>query len=50
MSNAGAHEELLRQRWKDLEGKKVHALIAGQSGHPLTTVTNIWPIVAHIWQ
>jgi putative transposase len=36
MSNAGSHEELLRQRWKDLEGKKVHALIAGQSGHPQT--------------
>jgi hypothetical protein len=36
MSNAGAHEELLRQRWKDLEGKKVHALIAGQSGYPQT--------------
>ncbi len=36
MSKAGAHEELLRQRWHDLEGKKVFAIIAGQSGHPQT--------------
>ncbi|GHO98722.1 transposase [Reticulibacter mediterranei] len=36
MSKAGTHEELLRQRWSDLEGKKVFALIAGQSGHPQT--------------
>jgi hypothetical protein len=33
MSKASAHEELLRQRLRDLEGKKVLALIAGQSGH-----------------
>ena len=32
MSKASAHEELLRQRLRDLEGKKVLALIAGQSG------------------
>jgi hypothetical protein len=36
MSKAGTHEELLRQRWRDLEGKKVFAIIAGQSGHPQT--------------
>jgi putative transposase len=36
MSKAGAHEELLRQRWCDLEGKKVLSVIAGQSGHPQT--------------
>ncbi len=36
MSKASAHEELLRQRLRDLEGKKVLALIAGQSGHPQT--------------
>jgi len=29
-------EELLRQRLRDLEGKKVLALIAGTSGHPQT--------------
>jgi hypothetical protein len=33
MSKAGAHEELLRQRLRDLEGKKVLSIIAGQSGH-----------------
>jgi hypothetical protein len=32
MSKASAHEELLRQRLRDLEGKKVLAVIAGQSG------------------
>ena len=36
MSKAGVHEELLQQRWRDLEGKKVHSIIAGQSGHPQT--------------
>jgi len=36
MSKAGVHEELLRQRWRDLEGKKVLSIIAGQSGHPQT--------------
>jgi len=36
MSKAGANEELLQQRWRDLEGKKVFAIIAGQSGYPQT--------------
>jgi len=36
MSKAGTHEELLRQRWRDLDQKKVFAIIAGQSGHPQT--------------
>ncbi len=36
MGKAAAHEELLRQRLRDLEGKKVLAIIAGQSGHPQT--------------
>jgi len=36
MSKTGVHEELLRQRWRDLEGKKVLSIIAGQSGHSQT--------------
>jgi putative transposase len=36
MSKTGVHEELLQQRWRDLEGKKVLSIIAGQSGHPQT--------------
>src|SRR5713226_2511478 len=36
MGKAIAHEELLRQRLRDLEGKKVQAIIASQSGHPQT--------------
>ncbi len=36
MEKAVAHEELLRQRLRDLEGKKVLAIIASQSGHPQT--------------
>src|SRR5947209_15527322 len=33
MSKASAHEELLRQRLHDLEGKKVLAQISGQTAH-----------------
>ncbi len=36
MSKAVSHEALLRQRLRDLEQKKVLALIAGQSGHAQT--------------
>ena len=36
MSKAVSHEALLRQRLRDLEQKKVLALIAGQSGHVQT--------------
>jgi putative transposase len=36
MGKAVAHEELLRQRLRDLEGKKVLSIIASQSGHPQT--------------
>ncbi len=36
MSKAVSHEELLRQRLRDLDHKKVLALIAGQSGHVQT--------------
>ncbi len=36
MSKAGAHEELLRQRLRDLDQKKVLAIIASQPGHPQT--------------
>ena len=36
MSKTGVHEELLQQRWRDLEGKKVLSIIAGQSGYPQT--------------
>jgi len=36
MSKAGAHEELLRQRLRDLDQKKVLSIIASQSGHPQT--------------
>ncbi len=37
MEKVGANEELLRQRWRDLEGKKVFEIIAGQSGYLQTT-------------
>jgi len=36
MSKASAHEELLRQRLRDLDQQKVLAILAGQSGHPQT--------------
>jgi hypothetical protein len=36
MSKAVSHEELLRQRLRDLDQKKVLAIIAGQSGHVQT--------------
>jgi len=36
MSKAVSHEELLRQRLRDLDLKKVLAIIAGQSGHVQT--------------
>jgi hypothetical protein len=36
MSKAGTHEELLRQRLRDLDQNKVLSIIAGQSGHPQT--------------
>jgi hypothetical protein len=36
MSKAASHEELLRQRLRDLDQKKVLAIIAGQSGHVQT--------------
>lgn len=32
-SRAASHEELLRQRLRDLDHKKVLSIIAGQSGH-----------------
>ena len=40
MSKAVSHEALLRQRLRDLEQKKVLALIAGQSGHAQTSGNN----------
>lgn len=40
MSKAVSHEALLRQRLRDLEQKKVLALIAGQSGHAQTAGNN----------
>jgi putative transposase len=36
MSKTSSHEELLRQRLRDLDQKKVLAIIAGQSGHVQT--------------
>jgi len=36
MSKAVSHEELLRQRLRDLDQKKVLSIIAGQSGHVQT--------------
>jgi putative transposase len=36
MSKASSHEELMRQRLRDLDQKKVLAIIAGQSGHVQT--------------
>jgi putative transposase len=36
MSKAASHEELLRQRLRDLDQKKVLAIIASQSGHVQT--------------
>jgi putative transposase len=33
MSKASSHEELLRQRLRDLDQKKVLAIVASQSGH-----------------
>jgi putative transposase len=37
MSKAGSHEELMRQRLRDLDQKKVLAIIAGQSGYVQTS-------------
>jgi putative transposase len=34
IGKAGSHETLLQQHWRDLEGKKVLALIASQSSQP----------------
>ena len=36
MGKAVTHENLLRQRLRDLEGKQVLAIIASQSGRPQT--------------